>query len=68
MEHYYIIGEFAGGERILFEGSRNACITWIWNNCDVGDLKRKSLSRWCGRAYYDSNNVCYSFLVDKFYP
>lgn len=67
MVMYYIIGEFFGGEKILFSGSRNKCIEWIWNNCDVGDLKRKSLSRWCGRAYYERDNVVYSFLIDKFY-
>ena len=67
MELYYIIGEFFGGEKILFCGNRNSCVAWIWDNCDVGDLKRSG-RRWRGRAYYDVDNVVYSFLVDKFYP
>ena len=65
---YLVIGECAKtGEKVLFTGSKAECTEWIWNNCDIGDLYNRCGGRWSGIAYYDTENVCYSIEVDKFY-
>ena len=69
MKKYLVIGENADvGEEVLFSGSKSECIKWIWNNCDVGDLRNIHNGRiWGGVAYYDTNNIVYEIWVDKFY-
>ena len=68
MKIYFVIGENSDvGELILFSGSKADCISWIWDNCDVGDLYNRCGGRWSGTAYYDTNNRCFAINVDKFY-
>ena len=68
MKTYLVIGECDSiGEKVLFSGSKSDCIDWIWDNCDIGDLKNMGNRKWSGIAYYDESNETYSILVDKFY-
>ena len=68
MNIYFVIGENADvGELILFSGSKDDCVKWIWDNCDIGDLYNRCGGRWSGIAYYETNNRCFAISVDKFY-
>ena len=67
MKTYLVIGENANEEKVLYSGSKNECINWIWNTCDIGDLYNRCGGRWSGKAYYEENNICYEIEVDKFY-
>ena len=68
MKTYLVIGENADlGEKVLFSGSKSDCIDWIWDNCDIGDLRNCCGRAWSGRAYYEENNIVYKIWVNKFY-
>lgn len=50
-------GSRYGWQTVLFEGDRRACLNWIFENCDVGDLIQKN-GRWCGYAYFEDSGGC----------
>jgi hypothetical protein len=39
MKNYFVIGEAQSiGEKILYQGSKQECIDWIWKNCDMATI------------------------------
>lgn len=62
-----VIGENKNGDAVLFSGVLVDCISWIWNNCDVGDLECTADGGWRGFAYYDALGDTFAIEVDRYY-
>lgn len=68
MKTYFILGHNEViGDHICYSGSREDCIEWIWDNCDIGDLYNRCGGRWGGTAYYEEDGRCYAIKADRFY-
>ncbi len=69
MKEYTVTGYNKKDQKpvILFEGTKTDCIDWIWDNCDIGDLRMNGYHKWSGFAYYEENDTVYKIAVDEFY-